>query len=216
MARSILFGTALLATAAVAHAQATGIRVIFPEFTQTTREGNFKRFLLGGGLDHDLNDRLSLGLDVLFDPTGSDYSGEEIQVTSGAYVANYDLSAKTLAIAYRAVYAFSDNDETHVYLGSSIGYRKLKQTVNLAYVDGPTYDNGPFQQRAEGSVSVIPVGLRLGVAGGLEGGYGDLYLSAMYGIGSNKSGFSQSFFSGDEFKPASFILTIGLAYGIGW
>lgn len=217
MTRSFAFGVAMMAAATMAQAQTTGIRVIFPELTKATREGKLSKFLFGGGVDHSLNDRLSLGLDVLLDLSSSDYStSQDIQVTSGAYVATYGMITKVTAVTYRAVYAFSDNDETHVYLGSSIGYRRLNQTLLLGYVDGPTYDNGPFPESAVGSVSLFPVGLRMGLTGDMEGSYADLYISAMYGIGSNKSAFSGSYFSGDQFKPASFILSIGFAYGIGW
>lgn len=216
MKRSFAFGVAVIVATVVSQAQATGIRLIIPELTNPTREGKLNKFLFGLGLDRDLNDRLSLGLDVLLDFSNSENSYQEFQVHLGNDIATYDLFTKVTAVTYRAVYAFSDNDETHLYLGSSIGYRRLNQTVSLGYLNGPGNYPGPFPQTAQGSVSVIPVGLRLGLAGGLDGGYSDLYLSTMYGIGSNKSAFSQPYFNGDALKPSSFIFSIGFAYGIGW
>jgi hypothetical protein len=205
---------------AQAIAQSNGVRFIFPEFTKVyAGKGMWSSYQLGMGYDHDFNDRISMGLDATLDLQRATEDGNDISVQYAGYTADYQVADKLFSLTYRTAYSFSDNSETHLYIGSFIGYRSFKQVLALGYVDnttGTVVGNGPFVQNAEGAKALFPVGLRLGVRGSLEGGFADLYTQLGYTIGGGESAFTQSYFSGEEFDLSSMSFTLGLAYGFGW
>jgi hypothetical protein len=215
----LLFASVLLC--AHAFTQGNGVRFIFPEMTKVyAGKSMWRSYQFGMGYDHDFNDRISMGLDVTMDLPGSaDESGESIEVPYGGLIGNYYTGDRVLSVTYRTAYAFSNNEDAHLYLGSYFGFRSFKQTLELSYVEDPsgwTSGNGPFPQRAEAKKTLVPVGLRLGVRGSLESGFADVYTQVGYTIGGGESAFAQSYFAGEEFDLSSLSFTLGLAYGFGW
>lgn len=202
-------------------AQANGVRFIFPEFTKVYAGKNmWSSYQLGMGYDHDFNDRISMGLDVTIDlQRATEEDGQSIEVPYAGLIANYYSGDRLLSVIYRTAYAFTDNSETHLYIGSYFGFRSFKQTLDLGYVTDPSGSSngsGPFQQQVEAKKTLLPIGLRLGVRGSLEGGFADLYTQVGYNIGGGESAFSQAYFSGRDFDLSSMSFTLGLAYGFGW
>lgn len=203
-------------------AQANGVRFIFPEFTKVYADKSmWSSYQLGMGYDHDFNDHISMGLDITIDlQRATEEGGRSIEVPYAGLIANYYSGDRLLSVTYRTAYAFMDNSETHFYVGSYFGFRSFKQTLDLGYVSDPsgngTSGNGPFAQHAEAKKIMIPIGLRLGVRGSLEGGFADLYTQLGYNIGGGKSAFTQSYFAGEDFDLSSMSFTLGLAYGFGW
>ena len=219
-----MIGRTILLSAAVASsitvmAQSSGIRFIFPEFSKVYAEKSpWTSFQLGMGYDHDFNERITMGLDVLLDLRREE-SGLYVDIPYGGYTAQYILHDKFFSAQYRTAYSFSANDDgTHVYLGTFVGVRAFKQTAELFSVTDPNgyNDNGSFVQLAEGTKTLIPMGLRFGIRGTLEGGYADLYTQFGYVVGGGESVFTQAYLTGPEFDLASSSLTLGLAYGFGW
>ncbi len=66
-------------------------------------------------------------------------------------------------INYHSAYHMADNTGGSAYFGPTVGVRHLKD---------------------EGSVNVFPIGLRIGVRGGLERFYADLHGGVQYNIGA--------------------------------
>ncbi len=206
--------------AIIVSAQASGIRFIFPEFSKLYgAKSMWNTYQLGMGYDHDFNERLSMGFDAVIDLQRATESGLSADVTYQGYTGSYYLSDKVFSVQYRTAFALSDNDEGHLYLGTFIGVRTVKQTAELSYVTDPngySYDNGPFVSTAEGKKTLIPLGLRFGLRGSLEGGYADLYTQLGYVVGGGESTFTQAYFKGTDFDLTNMAFTLGLAYGFGW
>lgn len=207
-------------SAVIVNAQASGIRFIFPEFSKLYgAKSMWNTYQLGMGYDHDLNERLSMGLDAVIDLQRATDGGLSTDVIYQGYTGQYYLADKVFSVQYRTAFALSDNDEGHLYLGTFIGVRTVKQTAELSYVTDPSgysYDNGPFISTAEGKRTLIPLGLRFGLRGSLEGGYADLYTQLGYVVGGGKSTFTQAYFQGEDFDLTNMAFTLGLAYGFGW
>lgn len=217
-----MVGLMLAAQGAVA--QSTGIHFIVPEYTRKFQKGPSRGVQYGIGMQHDLNERLSLALDVVFEIRSlenTSSTGTEVAVMMDGNTAYYGRASNMLGVTYRSAYAFSDNDEGHLYLGSFIGIRRMKQRVDLDRWTTPSgygYSGGSFVERAIANKVVVPVGLRLGVRGGMEDTYFmDLYFQAGYCIGGGTAGFSQAYLDiAEELALAKFTFTAGLAIGFGW
>ena len=144
------------------------------------------------GYHHDLSSRFGLALNV--------------------GIAGDNLGASSVEGIYGAKYFFSDNDETAVYIGSFIGVQSLKASVS-EYVS--TNPNGAFNYRTiEASKLQVPVGLQLGLRGGLDGFFGELFIQAGYAIGSGDF-YSISPNETVKTSPLYFSLGLGLL-GFGW
>lgn len=219
MRRTLLLLLCAACTVA-ASAQANGIRFIFPEFSKLYgAKSMWGSYQLGMGYDHDFNERLSMGFDGLMDLQRATDGALGTDIPYQGYIAQYYITDKFFSMQYRTAYAFSDNDGGHLYLGTFIGVRMIKQSASLAYVTDPngfTNDDGPFIREAEGKKTLIPLGLRFGLRGSLEGGYADLYTQIGYVVGGGESTFSQAYFKGDDFDLTKMAFTLGLAYGFGW
>lgn len=146
-----------------------GIRALFLN-NEPVATGFSEDFLhYGLGYDQDINDRLSLCVQVRTSPGSS------------SWVVNYHSN-----------YHFSDNESSSFYLGPNIGVRAIGGT---------------------NSTTLIPVGMRMGVRGGLEGFYADLYLGGLYNIGAGSSIELESVGNRD-LRSMSFCA--GLDLGFGW
>ncbi len=220
IARNVLLGTALAFSVNML-AQSSGIRFIFPEFTKVfSGKSMWKSYQFGMGYDHDFNDRISMGLDAVIDlARATESDSRPIELPYAGLTAEYISTDRFIAFTYRTSYAFSDNSEASLYVGSYFGVRAFTQTMDLIYVTDPngfSNGNGPFLQQVEAKKTLLPIGLRLGIRGSLEGGFADLYTQFGYTIGGGESVFTESYLTGPEFDLASTSITVGLAYGFGW
>ncbi|HRH37099.1 MAG TPA: hypothetical protein PK760_02065 [Flavobacteriales bacterium] len=104
-------------------------------------------------------------------------------------------------INYRSAYHFADNDGASFYMGPTIGLRRLGDSENTV---------------------IVPISFRMGVRGGLEDFYADLYLSVVNNIGggdglvypssSNYPYSSQV----DRYTVMPTSFNLGLSLGWGW
>jgi len=163
---TLVLVTALL-SASVAHAQG-GLRTI-ANMEPVARDftGDFIHY--GIGYDGDINDRLSVCVQVRTSPASS------------SWVVNY-----------HSHYHFSDNERSSFYLGPNIGVRAIGGNE---------------------SATLIPVGMRMGVRGGLESFYADLYVGGLYNIGGGSS-IEMAGLGTQELRSMSFC--VGLDFGFGW
>lgn len=94
----------------------------------------------------------------------------------------------------RSAYHFADTDGPSFYMGPMVGLRSLKSEVD---------------QRM-----LFPLGLRMGVRGGLQGFFADLHAGLVYNIGA-----SDPILLADQRQPSNLLpvtFCAGLDMGLGW
>lgn len=104
-----------------------------------------------------------------------------------------DGAASHFQFDYRTAYHLADNDASSFYLGPQIGIRS-------------------YQSGVEGTV--VPVGMRMGVRGGLQGYFADLYAGVFFPLGA--TGLSRPLLEQERYELASVSFAIGLHMGFGW
>lgn len=104
----------------------------------------------------------------------------------------YDLANSGYCAQLRSAYHFSDNRDASVYMGPVVGYQRIGD------VD---------------KVTVVPLGMRLGLRGGLERFYADLYV----GVVANMSSADVVTTRGEDgYQFSSTVFVAGLNIGFGW
>lgn len=163
--RTLLF--ALLALSSLRSSAQFGIRAIPWNFEQVYKGAESTH--MGLGVDHDLHERLSIGLDFR------------------------SMMGAGFTVEYRSQYHFADNSSSSGYVGTSIGYRSLNREI---------------------SKTMVPVGIRLGLRGGLQGFYADLHAGAKYQAGGGSCVQTRDQLSDVQLNSLTFF--VGLDLGIGW
>lgn len=158
----------LLMTAGTSFAQG-GIRWILLNYEPVFKGMEGDMVHMGLGYDHDVNERLSYGIDL-----------------------RHSFDSESWVGTYRSRFHFSDAGSTSVYFGPSIGVRSIA---------------------ARRSKVLVPLGLRLGLRGGLENFFGDIYAGVIYNAGHKGDVlFAEDFIY--TIRPVTF--SVGLDIGWGW
>lgn len=161
------------------------------------------------GVDRDVNDRISLGLDVLL---GLKMNEQDFSYTTGTNT--YSLSRSSIGLQYRSMYFFGGTG----YIASTIGFRTLKMELLLdETVTGPfgTYSYLGVR-RVPITTTIIPIGIRLGLRGELDGFYQDLYVNLGYNIGSAKDIFPAGVELRKEHALSKVWISVGYAMAVGF
>lgn len=103
-----------------------------------------------------------------------------------------DLEGQVWTAEYRSAYHFSDNSSTSFYVGPSIAYRNISGTGS----------------------GVVPVGLRMGIRGGLDGFFADLYAGFAHNMGGKDLGKLND--RTNKRSPIGTTFVFGLDLGLGW
>ncbi|MGB5071928.1 MAG: hypothetical protein WBO28_13300 [Flavobacteriales bacterium] len=204
-----------------ASGQNTALRYIAGEVHKIYDKPAFDNFCMGVGLDRTFNSRLTVGFDITYDIASvlQMDNGRSLSVTSGGHTATYFVNKKMLSLNYHTEYALADNDGTHVYIGTYIGLRHITQNwVDDSYYNYSNITYTSFPQRVSASKVLIPLGLRIGVRGPVDEGFLDLYAQLGYQIGGGENLYPRYpvLAKADFTQPSSLVITMGLAYGIGW
>lgn len=203
---------AMVLCCATAHAQ-NGIRYAL-HAEKVTQAPLFEPLFLSVGWDFDHNDRFSGGLDFVMDMNWR--QGYDSYYYGSGQIGDYEEKVKAVGLQYRSQYHFMDNDGTSLYLGSTVGFRMVRQLIEYQELVAVPFGSDYYRTRNnEGTGVLVPIGLRLGVRGPLDGGYGDAYVCLGYNAGSSDP-FSPLSFLKEESMPSALMLQVGLAYGIGW
>ncbi len=211
--KKCLFALFVLASAAqVAHAQSTAVRLILGEGHKVYTKPSFGNYCMGAGVDRTFNDKLTIGMDVTFDVAAAlKDGGASVQSTTNGISAY--VTPHLMSVNYHTEYALGDNDGTHVYIGSFLGLRRIKQD----WVVLDSRNDGYTEQQTTVSKMLIPLGLRLGLRGTTDGGFMDLYTELGYQIGGGSELRSDALLKGASYtKTSPLAFTVGLAYGFGW
>lgn len=121
---------------------------------------------------------------------GLGYDHDITERTSLTVLASYFVEGRELELAYRSNYHVADNDQASFYLGPNIALRT-----------GGDLPTG------------VPIGFHMGVRGGLEGFYADLFGGVRYRLGSKEVTDSERFAT--DMLPGVTLL-FGLQFGLGW
>ena len=145
-----------------------------------------------GLFQHDLSQRFGIGLEVVL---GFDRFTSDVRSYEGIYSAKY---------------FFSDNEGTTGYIGSFIGVQSLKAEVT-EYVLG---SNGYSTPRTVTASKIqVPIGIRMGMRGGLDGYFGELFVQAGYALGNGILYKAD----GDIVKTTPLYFSVGGSFlGFGW
>ncbi|HMC97702.1 MAG TPA: hypothetical protein VKG92_08620 [Flavobacteriales bacterium] len=208
----------VLALAATSQAQ-WGFRFIIPQFERIIKAPVWKQGSWGIGLDRDVSDRTSVGLDVFWDLQRLLGEGREVQTMYDGFDITYHEHTKVFGLQYRSQFFLSDEPEGY-YLGTVIGIRQVRQSIEIYDTYSSNYyyqdpEDAGIRDIKEQSATTIPVGLRLGVRSELDGGYWDLYLGMAYQAGGNTAVCKAPYLDASG-ELSGAMLQFGLAYGIGW
>lgn len=136
--------------------------------------------------DHHILDHLAYGLDLGFAPMSiarvDGYQGQLGDVMQ-------------FCMDYRAYYLIGNGDGTRPFIGSRTGL----------HIQPRSRDGG-----VHGTLA-MPLGLRVGVRGAMDGFFGDLYVEAGYQLGG-----AYRTDSGEHASLGGFMLQFGFSYGMGW
>ncbi len=202
----------LLSAMSAANAQSTAVRLIIGEGHKVYTKPAFGNYCMGAGVDRTFNDKLTIGLDATFDVAAGLKAGP-VFVQSPTSGIEASLVPHLMSINYHTEYALGDNDGTHLYIGSFLGLRRIKQDWTVT----DTRNDGYTEQRTTVSKMLVPVGIRAGLRGTTDGGFMDLYAELGYQIGGGKELRSDALLKGAPYtKTSSLAFAIGLAYGFGW
>ena len=185
----------------------TGIRITIFDAEMITRRGHFN---ILAGVDGDLTERLSVGLDLTHNFNafkGLDGTAFSVQGS------DHTLRMKIVGLQYRSIFFWSGAG----YVGSTIGIRH----VTFEYFQFQSYPSLSPVTMSDRAL-LIPIGLRFGFRSDLENWYGDLYIAAGYNVGSGKRMFDTERSTSDrpwlDTKDTFSIpyLLVGYSNGIGW
>ena len=105
----------------------------------------------------------------------------------------FGLVVQSWAVQYRSAFHFSDNESGSFYMGPTIGVRDLGD---------------------DAGTKVVPLGMRIGVRGGLENFYADIYAGVNTYLGGG--GIAAYTAEGDVVKLRTASFNVGLSLGYGW
>jgi hypothetical protein len=189
---------ALFTAVSLAHGQASGFNftIGFGDALQVTGDTYHEpRSTVGLAYQQDLDHRFGVALDFF-------YGGNRYVNTSEH---SYDL-------VYSAKYFTSDNDDaTAFYLGTFFGFQSIRATVEEEVTNSSGYSS--YVQSDHTRVQ-FPLGIRVGVRGGLDGYFGELFAQAGYAIGNGTIFHSPD---GVTMATTPLYFTLGFSFlGVGW
>jgi hypothetical protein len=188
----------LLTATTFLRAQASGFNftIGFGDALQVTGDTYHEpRSTVGLAYQQDLDHRFGVALDFF-------YGGNRYVNTSEH---SYDL-------VYSAKYFTSDNDDaTAFYLGTFFGFQSIRATVEEEVTNSSGYSS--YVQSDHTRVQ-FPLGIRVGVRGGLDGYFGELFAQAGYAIGNGTIFHSPD---GVTMATTPLYFTLGFSFlGVGW
>lgn len=192
---------------------ATAVRVILAEGHWVYEDPGYPSFTFGLGLDRTLNERLTVGIDATLGYAGSERDAYKSVDSNSSTEVFYSVAPHLYSVNYHTEFALGDDDHTHLYVGSFIGLRHIKQRWTINEFGPAGYTSSEQEVRAD----LIPVGVRLGLRGATDHGCMDLYTQLGYQVGGNKVLMDPLAGRGAEYATtAGMAITCGLAYCFGW
>lgn len=168
------------------------------------------------GLDCDVSDRTSLGLEHSF--TIGLFNGEDA-TSNYTYYDDYSVSyiydARSSVTQLRSSYFLTDNGNAGAYVATTIGIRMVELEVDPYEVyDSYGRSDPSWAVRETATATLIPIGVRLGFRSGLEGFYQDIYAGVGLTLGDRE--LVSAPYAEEDLTMKSLFIQLGYAWGIGW
>lgn len=176
-------------------------------------------FYWGIGYEQNVGDRISVSAEIN-SSLGKIYSESYVSIpepyvdltTGQTYTTtkSYNLYVSYVELKYISKYFFKENDDRSGYIASTLGFKK----VNYGYSDE---EGGEGDLSLKESKLIIPLGLRLGWRGSIDGWFGDGFIGAGLNIGASsevKDPIIKAFNKNSSISTIYF--TAGYSFGIGW
>ena len=126
------------------------------------------------------------------------------------FYGNDEYGIKAYEGIYSAKFFTSDNDATAFYLGTFLGVQYLKASIQEG-ISNPS--GGTTYRTLESSKVQLPIGLRMGVRGGLDGYFAELFAQVGYAIGNGKLYTT----NGETVASSPLYFGVGFSFlGFGW
>lgn len=124
-------------------------------------------------------------------------------------------------LSYQSKYFFSDNDDNSGYISSGIGLKFVKWTFDASEISEiPAGLILPYpSDLLEEKLTVVPLSLKLGSRGSMDGFFSEYYIGFTYNLGADKLPQDDALknFTADSEKPMNKLaFTLGYSFGIGW
>ncbi len=120
------------------------------------------------------------------------------------YVGRDQGNVSAYELIYSAKYFTADNDATACYIGSFIGVQSIS---------GTSLHTSGISASGDFSRVQVPIGLRVGVRGGLDGYFGEIFTHVGYAIGNGELVSTSS----GKVNSAPLFFGVGFSFlGFGW
>lgn len=167
--------------------QATGINLTF-QYAHALVDGDkgiVPSTTVGLGFQRDFQRRIGMGVDL-------------------NYASRQNGGLQAFEAIYSAKYFLSDNDATACYIGSFLGVQSIS---------GTDVHTGTVSTSVDFSRVQVPIGLRAGVRGGLEGYFGEIFTHVGYAIGNGELVSTSS----GKVNSEALYFGVGFSFlGFGW
>ena len=208
-----------------APAQMNGIRLIFPESNGVYSKSKLTGTFLGFGYQKSIENRLNLGLDVVW---GVDRIGTPRKVynSRNGYIASWTWRPKSFTFRYHVTYSLNEDATVTPFIGSFIAVRRVNDLYRFS---GSREDYSqtqiapdPFDDLQSADVLrvgqwVIPVGLRAGIASNREDSWWpELHVDFGWQILGGKDLLGHLEIAPYQITTAQFFFGIGLSNNFMW
>ncbi len=211
MTTRLSFALLALSFVAGAHAQ-WGIRgtVIHYERMTPRVQGNWLV-----GIDRDVSERTSIGLDLIGHLNFLDDGKSGSAVYDGHHVYYY-VVRKSFGLQYRSIFFLSDQARG-AYIGTQVGFRSITRIFNpsASPINSGTGTTPAWDRQTTVQETVIPLSFRLGLRGELDGWFGDLYMAVGTQLGTDRTASLAPYAEARD-RLAGFTFQVGYAIGVGW
>jgi len=236
----IFLGAFLSVAAMQASGQKTAFTFSFFNMGYYVNTSPLTQGYMGIGLERNVGDYIALkleinkGFQILYNLTdgkilgaagSNDYSQSYYDTVTGySNEFGYHWSVPCFDINYQSKFFFRGNDKTGPYMSMGIGIRSVKYIFHVGSVDDYYSDEDvPHDlEKKDGyfeKLTVIPLILRVGARGNMEGFFPDFSFGIGYNISHNKTVEDKTITkTWDLSVPELSGLTIvaGISFGIGW
>jgi hypothetical protein len=167
------------------------------------------------GFVHDPSPRTSIALELVGHLNLTFDADDIIYTNYAGYSVLYEIEKKSIGMQYRSSY-FLTGENGGLYLGPSIGFRRLSRTVSPeAYSTGNSTVIPAWSRRRTEVATLVPLALRMGYRSEMDGWFMDLYVAVGSTVGAGTDPLNAPYLE-DKDKLRPFLLQLGYAIGLGW
>lgn len=184
----------------------------------------------GLGYEQNIGDRIAISIDInsslgkLFGEEDEQYRSFDYYEPGSQYLSSYEFSYSSYItyteLNYQSKFFFNTNDDGSGYISSGIGLKFVRWNLSPStnyYTPPDEIASLLPSQNIEEKKLIIPVSLRLGHRGSLDGVFGEYFFGVSYNIGAGnfpEDSYLKNFYDKKPMRSLSF--NIGYLWGIGW